>query len=453
MSTVSNPSAFSVGGKHFSPGIDRRLAPFVVLAAVIFNFILCFIDTNVFTINASVVISCEIVLIATAFSLICYREIFLYEIFLVLAAYFFTVMLVRFDFDPKILRDLLIPFVFFRMGCYLGSVRWCDRLVTSLIVLTLGAALFEWFALDTYLHYFNVMQYYLARGTEINDAYTANGLFIRGTDTAAGLFINGTRFEQRALLPFLGAHRVSGIFLEPVSVGNFGAIACAWLLLRYRTGVWPLVAKLLAIATVLVLADARLGVYLSIFTLAIYLAAPLIRPTMLLFAPFLMMVALVMYSGVNWQILSDNTIAGRLLGGGESLSSLNLWQILGLQVSKAFSGRFVGDDSGYGYLLVKVGLLGLAAMWALFVYTPPLDKDALRFKNFIAIYAVVLLTISASLFTVKTAALLWFLYGTLNNQNRADPNEPSDSAPLRDRPVPEHGLRNSAPLKLSRDTL
>jgi putative polymerase len=75
------------------------------------------------------------------------------------------------------------------------------------------------------------------------------------------------------------------------------------------------------------------------------------------------------------------------------------------------------------------------------VYTPPLDKDALRFKNFIAIYTVVLLTISASLFTVKTAALLWFLYGTLNNPNRADPNEPSDSASLRDRPVPERGLQ------------
>ena len=40
-------------------------------------------------------------------------------------------------------------------------------------------------------------------------------------------------------------------------------------------------------------------------------------------------------------------------------------------------------------------------------------------KTFIAFYIIFLLTVSASLFSIKTAALLWFLYGTLNNQNRA----------------------------------
>ena len=117
--------------------------------------------------------------------------------------------------------------------------------MTFLILLALGAALFEWLALDTYLHYFNVIQYYVARGTETSlQTDSANGLFMRGTDTAAGLFINGTRFEGRTLLPFLGSHRVSGIFLEPVSVGNFGAIAFAWVLLRDRSRVWIFVAKI-----------------------------------------------------------------------------------------------------------------------------------------------------------------------------------------------------------------
>ena len=45
-------------------------------------------------------------------------------------------------------------------------------------------------------------------------------------------------------------------------------------------------------------------------------------------------------------------------------------------------------------------------------------RDAWRFKNFTAFYIVSLLTISASLFSIKTAALLWFLYGTLNNLDR-----------------------------------
>jgi hypothetical protein len=30
------------------------------------------------------------------------------------------------------------------------------------------------------------------------------------------------------------------------------------------------------------------------------------------------------------------------------------------------------------------------------------------------------LTVAGSVFTIKTAALLWFLYGTLNNQGRLE---------------------------------
>ena len=32
--------------------------------------------------------------------------------------------------------------------------------------------------------------------------------------------------------------------------------------------------------------------------------------------------------------------------------------------------------SGYGYVLAKVGLVGLAAVWALFVYAPSSDDNA-----------------------------------------------------------------------------
>ncbi len=418
MSTVWNPSPLIVAAPNFSKAAERTSALLIVFAAVVFNFALCFIDTKLFSISAGVVISGEIALIAAAFSLIWYRGNTLYVILLILAAYFFVVMLVRWEFDPKILRDFLIPFVFFFLGSYLGMVRSCDKLVTLLILLALGAALFEWLALNTYLHYFNVIQYYVERGTETSLQFdSANSLFIRGSDTAAGLFINGTRFEGRTLLPFLGPHRVSGIFLEPVSVGNFGAIAFAWVLLRDRSRVWVLLGKTFAIAAILVLADARFGFYLCIFTLVIYFVAPVIRPTMLFIAPFLVMVALVVYADVNWQDLPDNTIGGRLLSAGISINDFDVWQMFGLRVSEAFRNGYAGD-SGYGYALIKVGVVGLAAIWAIFAYTPVFNRDVLRFKNFTALYAISLLCISTSLFTIKTAALMWFLYGALNNQER-----------------------------------
>jgi putative polymerase len=416
MNTAWNSSAVSAAEPNYAQAIGRTLAPLVVFAAVLLNFVLCFIDTNVFRVNPLVVISSEILLIATAFSLIWYRSTVLYIFLLVLSVYFFSVMLVRSDFDPKIIRDLLIPFVFFFLGNYLGSVRSCDRLVTLLILLALGSALFEWLALDTYLHYFDVIRYYVARGTESHlDADSA--LFIRGTDTAAGLYVNATRFQERTLLPFLGSHRISGMFLEPVSVGNFGAIAFAWVLLRNRGRIWTLVAKSLAIATILVLADARFGFYFCVFTLVLYLAAPIIRPTMLFLAPFLVMIGLVAYAGGYWQEAPSNELAGRLMHAADSLVELDPRQVFGLSISDVFIGGYAGD-SGYGYLLVKLGLVGLTAIWALFIYAPVFDRDAWRFKIFIAFYAVSLLSISASLFTIKTAALLWFLYGTLNNQEK-----------------------------------
>ena len=91
-----------------------------------------------------------------------------------------------------------------------------------------------------------------------------------------------------------------------------------------------------------------------------------------------------------------------------------------------FSADNYAGDVGYGYVLVQIGLLGMAAMWALFAYAPVPDTNTWRFKNFVTFYLIFLLAISASLFSIKTAALLWFLYGTLHNPNRAASDSPSE---------------------------
>jgi putative polymerase len=418
MSVVWNPLAASASEPAGAQAAQSTLAITVVCATVLFNLVLCFVNTTLFGIGTNAVVATEIVLIGVALGITWYRSYTLYAILLASTAYFFAVMLIRSEFDPKIARDFLIPIVFFFVGNQLGSLRLADRMVTLLIVIALGVAAFEWLALDTYLHYFDVIHYYLARGTEQTlESDSAAGLFIKGSDSAAVLFVNATRFGERTLLPFLGEHRASGIFMEPVSAGNFGAIAFAWVVLRDRSRVWIFAAKILAIATILVLADARFGFYVCIFTLVIYLAAPVTRPTMLFLAPFLAVVALLTYAYVDPKQGWDNSIVGRFLSSGRSIATLDGWQALGLRVNEVFTSGYAGD-SGYGYVLAKVGLVGLAAFWALFVYAPSSDPNAQRFRNFIAFYVVSLLTISASLFSIKTAALLWFLYGTLNIPRR-----------------------------------
>jgi len=425
MGVVWNPATVSAGELKDAQSLRRALAPFIVAAAVLYNFVLCFVNTELFGVSDNVVIAVEIALIGMAFGLIWDCSSRLYAIVLLIAAYFAVVMALRQNFDPKIARDVLIPVVFYFLGRYLGTFRWADRLVTALLAIAFIFSLFELLAPDIYLRYFDVVHYYIARGT-MSDM---------DTDVPAGLFFNGIRPEGRTLLPFLGDERISGIFLEPPSAGNFGLIVFAWVLLRDRRRFLAFFTKSVAVATIIVLADSRFGLYCCVFTVLLYVATPIIRPTMLFVAPFLAIIELVHYAAVHWQEPIENTMSGRFLKSGDIISSLDLWQVFGVQATdvQAAAAAFAANgfgDSGYSYMLVTVGLVGVTAIWGLFVYAPARNADAARFKNFVALYFILLLSISAAIFTIKTAALLWFLYGTLNNPNRPMPVRPAWRAPL-----------------------
>jgi putative polymerase len=419
MAAVWNLATAPAGELDETQSIKSTIAPLLVGAAVLFNFVLCFVNTKLFTTTDRLGIAVEVAILGLALGLIWNRSIRLYAVLSLTAAYFIAVMVYRLDFDPKIMRDILIPIVFFFLGRYLGSRRGADRLVTVLLIMALGSSLFELLAPGFYLNYFDVIHYYIARGT-----VTGND-----TDVAPSLFFNGIRFEGRSLLPVLGDQRISGIFLEPPSAGNFCVMAFAWILLRDRQNVTAFVAKSLAVLTIIVLADSRFGLYFCAFIVLAYVATPLIRPAMLFALPFLAMIALAYYAGAHWQDTIDNSLWGRALTSGRVLSSLDIWQVFGLGATDVKAGAAFGTsgfgDSGYSYMLVTVGLPGVVIIWALFLFSPVYDADAARFKNFVAFYLSILLSISAAVFTIKTAALLWFLYGTLNNPNRRMPAQPA----------------------------
>lgn len=72
------------------------------------------------------------------------------------------------------------------------------------------------------------------------------------------------------------------------------------------------------------------------------------------------------------------------------------------------------SDSGYTYTMVKIGLAGFMGMWFLFVFAPARDLDSWRYRMFAAVYLTLLLIISNSVYSIKTAALLWYLVGALD---------------------------------------
>jgi putative polymerase len=381
-----------------SPGTaGARMARLVVIGTLLFNLVLAIANAQGFPIREIHVIAAELLLVGMAFLLIWNRGEVFYVIAAALGGWLVFAMVMRMQFDPKVLRDAFIPILFYLLGRYHGSPESGDRLVNAAIALVLAGALFEWLFLDAFLRHVDVIGYYVARGSvEASQA-----------GDEPGLFISGLRFEGRTLLPFLGEHRVSSVFLEPVSLGNFGPIVFAWVLMRDRHRPLALVVKTAIIMYLLVLGDARFGIYLCAAVVLAYLAAPVVRPGLVFAAPFLAIVGLLTYAGMNVGAPWDNSITGRFLFSGQLLSTLDIGQAMGLSRTTV---DFV--DSGYATMLSQFGLFGATGMWALYVFGAPAETpDSWRYKLFVCLYLILLLSISTSLLTIKTAALLWFLAG------------------------------------------
>ncbi|NVO15337.1 MAG: surface polysaccharide polymerase [Rhodoplanes sp.] len=395
-------------------GSAAAAAVAIVIAALTFNQVLAFVNASITPVTPLSVMAAEVLILAAAASLVWNRSESLYPLSVALAAWLVFAMTMRSGFDPKVLRDAFIPVLFYFLGQRCGTPETCDRLVAISIAIVGAFAVIEWAFLDTYIRYVDILGYYLAKGsTDV----TLGG-------DGPGLFTSGIRFEGRTLLPFLGEHRVSSVFLEPVSLGNFGAIAFAWLLLRFRAYGYAFYGWTALVLIILVLGDARFGIYLCATAAAIYLVAPLVRPGLVFVVPFVLVVVLLAYAGALSGGAWDNTLLGRFLLSGQLLSTLDGWQALGLAPSDV---NFV--DSGYATVLSQFGLFGAAGLWAVYLFGSPAETPAAwRFKLFVCFYLILLLSISTSFATIKTAALLWFLAGGTAENPPVEPGERCGSA-------------------------
>ncbi|MFV0281974.1 MAG: surface polysaccharide polymerase [Rhodoblastus sp.] len=377
----------------------------IVLAAILFNLALCFVNTNLFRTGAGIVIGCEIVLIGTTLALLVGRS---FDIFVILGVYIaYTLFLATLQgaFDPKPARDLMIPVIFYFAAREFGSCEDGDKLVRAAVWIVLAVGLFEYGFLKQFVRLFDILGYYVSRGTVQASAAEISG---------DRLFASGMRYEGRTLLPFLGEHRVSSVFLEPVSVGNFGAICFAWIVLRNWGHPLRMLARLFPVVTIFVFADARFGLAVSLLSILIYALSGLTSRALVAAAPFAVIVVLAWIGYTYPDVAWDNTLRGRILLGGQFLARLDLADIFAMVPHFEFTA-----DSGYAYTLLKIGLAGFGAMWILFALAPARNKESWRFRVFVAAYVTLLLVISNSIYSIKTAALLWYLVGALDAPVRA----------------------------------
>jgi putative polymerase len=401
----------------FADSPESRWAPVaLIIATISFNAVLCLLNTRGVAISNVHVMLSEAVLISAAL-LVCRNHLNLtyLTVLALVVAYTVIVSALRYanvqdnSFDPKITRDLVIPIVFFLLGTVIKEIEAADRVVFTATAILLAFAAFEYFFLDSFLRVFGVAEYYVARGTLESSDWAL--------DVSQGLMVSGFRpaDQGRTLLSFLGDHRVSSLFLEPSSLGNFGALVTIWAGVRSRMEDRLFLWCGLGGLTLLALSDTRFDAYFLVLATLFLMVPPRLTTPVVFLLPFVTIAALYILGATHAEpfnavpMVDGRGVYDRLLYSGRILFDFNAYNWFGLE-----SSRGQTFDSGYGYVISNVGIVGFAALWILFMSLQGANRFFYVFRNITALYFATMLCISASQFTIKIAALLWFLLGALS---------------------------------------
>ncbi|MFL1483584.1 polysaccharide biosynthesis protein GumE [Marinobacter sp. LN3S78] len=380
----------------------RPLGMAIVIGAVCYQVVLCLVNTHVFPASRPLVGLAEAMLMLACLPLLLPRLLPGVVILASLTGAMLCLLaLFRGGLDVKGFRDVLIPIWFFWLGRNLGDVRLADRILKITVAVVLVVGFYELFALDSFTETLDIFGYYVNIGSLQP---------ITEYERDSRLQMNGIRPEDmgRTLLPWLlDNHRVSSVFLEPVSLGNFATLVAAWGLSKGRDERALTWLFLGAGVVMMVMADSRfalLSVSLLVFVRLVFRGWMLYLPAAM---PFLIMAALVALGSFS-DIGYSDTFVGRLVASAWGLMSFDAAMLMGADGNAWF------PDQGYAHLLSSFGIVLVLGFWLTIWMMPVPDERAARFRCFAAIYISLILTVSGtSLFAMKTSALLWFLFGTV----------------------------------------
>ncbi|WP_422040330.1 UDP-phosphate alpha N-acetylglucosaminyltransferase [Roseibium sp.] len=367
----------------------------VVAGTLLFNFALAVVNTNAFRISESLVILCEMALLSAALFLVFSRNSVLLLLLLLYFSYMGLILALRPELDLKAIRDFLIPIVFYMIGRNIRRIEDADRLVWICTILVLAVGFFEFLFLDIYTRIVSIFDYYVARGT-----LTADANFVEGSN----LFVSSTRIGGRNFLAFLGNVRASSVFLEPVTMGNFGAFLCLWAL--FRSGMRHRMLMFLAAFVAVVLPDARFGMLVCFALIAAAILGRILPRVSWWALPLLVLFALALYGGWSTTIGWTDDLGGRLLHASQLLQKVTPEILFGVERNIPFLA-----DNGFAYSLAQIGAVGLMALWTAYMFAPIEDQRAIQFKALAATYIALLMTISNSFYSIKLAALFWVAAG------------------------------------------
>lgn len=414
-SLSSSPFRASMASAMTQPAIPPVLILLLVLASVLYQAGLCLVNTLLFPINQTLVMLVEGGIYGLIVLLV-YRRIPapMAGLMLLVLVNLFLLTLLRGNMDAKSVRDLLIILLFFWFGLSYGTPDLIDRLLKVVLIIAVVQGMFEWLALDWYIKLFHTFSYFMNQ----------SGIGSNGGAIFSGqaLTLNGFRPDGigRTILPWLfGSHRISSIFLEPISLGNFSVIVLIWALCRggsVRTSLCFAVGVMMLVA----MADSRFALMMSLLVIFSRML-PLRWLASYAFLPWCAIAALVFYSNLVGNADLGDSFMGRLLTSGRVLSNFGLRDFFG---APAYMLNF--GDMGYAYMLTRFGLIFALIAWTMLWLVPMATPGAIRFRALASLYISMILCISgSSLFALKSAGVLWFIMGTLAAVSPANEETPA----------------------------
>lgn len=367
-----------------------------------FNFFLCFINTNIAGVSPLGIILCEMILVGVAVLRGFYR-IDRLKLFW-LAVLFAQIMLIaalsafKGDVLAKPLRDVMIMPVFVVLGLAAYRTDFTKVLLCfSGFIVAVG--LYEAFWPHSYLSVFNIREFYVAKGV------MEEGRLI----TAIDVFASGVRPGGRFLLDIPGIHRISSVFLEPVSLGFYALISGVYMIsVRDSISRKAYIAGLTMSLILIWLSDARMALGVLLVTLALRpLYERLDHRLSVLIFPLLLMLAYILEIG-QFLPQTGEGIGARFHSTMNGLGDTTLEIFLGVS---AYETSFIAD-SALGYLLNDQGFLGVLLFWLPPIFfLKDMPGEARIYLFGIGLYLALGMLLSPAIFTIKTAALLWFCYG------------------------------------------
>lgn len=378
----------------------------LVVAATLFNAGLALVNANVTAMSGNTVILCEVLIVIASHLYIMrhFQARMVNWYFLALGIAILAVLRISVteNVDAKYFRDIFLIVTFILLGMT-SNDRRAIQAMAILQVAVIAGILYEATCVECFGSMFAVKDFYMnTRGIGEEEF----------TNLSSDLYVSATRPEAR-FLPFFDLHRLSSVFLEPVSLGNFMvATLCMTLAYWSRLGIALKALFVSSLVLMLFASDGRLAALASIAIIIISIGHRLMpRHAALLFVLGVTALAITATWAFGWQSGVDD-LDGRIAYTAELFSKLTLIDYAGL--SDLHLAESV--DAGVVYLILTQSLLGLIALWTAITLSAREERlDQKIYKNGLLLYLSLTMMVSYSFLSIKTAAPVWFVFGVLLN--------------------------------------